>query len=289
MTILALLPKITKDELDHECILQDLLQFLKVTSREFTQNILNIADQTKILFHEQHLMTPTKLPDMYKHSNRNNDYNDNNIINTRQSLIRSKYQHSFSKSNNNNNNSTPKRQKKRTKSEFLLNHKIKSKPIVALSYDNQTKKTSLEFLKTKSEDPHKYRKKKGMSPNDLAKMTLNNANNNNNNNSNTNNNNNDINSNDNNTHNRNNSKNLLPSPSLKRALIVHELTSHPNKSPFGALLIFFERMVETNSDDITKDRVDVLNQYGTIASTIYKLLDILRYIHIQIYRTIAMI
>eukprot|EP01084_Bolivina_argentea_P084808 153331_1 len=64
----------------------------------------------------------------------------------------------------------------------------------------------------------------------------------------------------------------LPSPALKRGRIVHHLTAHPSKAPFGALLSAFEQLLESSNKYIIKSRIDVLNQYGCMSSCICKLL-----------------
>lgn len=69
----------------------------------------------------------------------------------------------------------------------------------------------------------------------------------------------------------------LPSPALKRGRIVHHLTAHPSKAPFGALLSAFEQLLESLNKHVIRARVDVLNQYGCMSSCICKLLHILRY------------
>ena len=73
----------------------------------------------------------------------------------------------------------------------------------------------------------------------------------------------------------------LPSPALKRGRIVHHLTAHPSKAPFGALLSAFEQLLESINKQIIRSRVDVLNQYGCMSSCICKLLHILRYVDIH--------
>lgn len=62
LSILTIMPKITNDKLEDECIASDLLQFLKIICHQFTNNILTIDDQERIGFYEPHLQTPDSLP-----------------------------------------------------------------------------------------------------------------------------------------------------------------------------------------------------------------------------------
>ena len=62
LSILTIMPKITNDKLEDECVGSDLLQFLKIICHQFTNNILTIDDQERIGFYEPHLQTPDSLP-----------------------------------------------------------------------------------------------------------------------------------------------------------------------------------------------------------------------------------
>lgn len=62
LSILTIMPKISNDKLEDECISNDLLQFLKIICHQFTNNILTIDDQERIGFYEPHLQTPDSLP-----------------------------------------------------------------------------------------------------------------------------------------------------------------------------------------------------------------------------------
>merc|ERR1712154_513268 len=62
LSILTIMPKISNDKLEDECIASDLLQFLKIICHQFTNNILTIDDQERIGFYEPHLQSPNSLP-----------------------------------------------------------------------------------------------------------------------------------------------------------------------------------------------------------------------------------
>ncbi|ETO24697.1 hypothetical protein RFI_12461 [Reticulomyxa filosa] len=54
--ILKLAPRVSTAEMEEECIQEDLLQFLKIVSYEFTNQILSKEEQTRIHFQEPHLI-----------------------------------------------------------------------------------------------------------------------------------------------------------------------------------------------------------------------------------------
>ena len=62
LSILTIMPKISNEKLEDECIASDLLQFLKIICHQFTNNILTIDDQERIGFYEPHLQSPDSLP-----------------------------------------------------------------------------------------------------------------------------------------------------------------------------------------------------------------------------------
>merc|ERR1712154_234810 len=61
LSILTIMPKITNDKLEDECVASDLLQFLKIICHQFTNNILTIDDQERIGFYEPHLQKTDSL------------------------------------------------------------------------------------------------------------------------------------------------------------------------------------------------------------------------------------
>eukprot|EP01084_Bolivina_argentea_P023676 44210_1 len=97
LTLLTILPQISHEKLEDNCIVSDLLQFLKIVCHQFTNNILTIGDQACIAFYEPHLPTPDSLPTV-THSNKHKGKNKKNKSNRRLSFLRKRTD------NNNNKN-----------------------------------------------------------------------------------------------------------------------------------------------------------------------------------------
>ncbi|ETO24564.1 hypothetical protein RFI_12593, partial [Reticulomyxa filosa] len=59
--ILETMNKVSKNEMDEECIQKDILQLLKIVSYQFTNHALPSEEQKTIHFREPHLLSATKL------------------------------------------------------------------------------------------------------------------------------------------------------------------------------------------------------------------------------------
>ncbi|ETO15475.1 putative sialophosphoprotein [Reticulomyxa filosa] len=59
--ILSIAPRISSQQMEEECIRQDILQFLKIISHQFTSHIISNEEQNRIHFREPHLLSTTSL------------------------------------------------------------------------------------------------------------------------------------------------------------------------------------------------------------------------------------
>ncbi|ETO16787.1 hypothetical protein RFI_20555 [Reticulomyxa filosa] len=64
--IMNVVPKISSKQMEEDCVRQDLLQFLKIVSHQFTSHVISNEEQNHIHFRDPHLITPTRLnnPDL---------------------------------------------------------------------------------------------------------------------------------------------------------------------------------------------------------------------------------
>ena len=240
LSVITLMPKITREQLENEWIEQDLLQFLKIVSHQFTTDILTMDDQKRIAFYEPHLMKPDALSKQNYASNSTNTKNKRN----RKNNYRPKSSSSFGTfeptihSDNNRSRAQTKVNKNRNNNNNYSNNN---------NYNNNTNYASDNNIDDTKD------------PNITDDINLND------------------NFRDNNNNRSEMKDEMLPTPAKKRARIVHRLTAHPSQAPFGSLLTIFEQLLDTQNTKIKKSRVDILNQYGCISSAICKLLHILRY------------
>ncbi|ETO24350.1 hypothetical protein RFI_12802 [Reticulomyxa filosa] len=59
--ILKIAPRLSMEEIEEECLQNDILQFLKIISYEFTSHVLSEEELQTIRFREPHLLTPLSL------------------------------------------------------------------------------------------------------------------------------------------------------------------------------------------------------------------------------------
>eukprot|EP01083_Nonionella_stella_P004317 12465_1 len=270
LSILTIMPKIPNDKLEDDCIASDLLQFLKIICHQFTNNILTIDDQQRIGFYEPHLQSPTSLPPSI----------------TKPKDKKKKGRSKASTPNKSNRATDSHKSKKQEPSKKRISHRFlskkdshkhikESKETQHANHNDEDNNIHSSLVKMYANDPksniladeyylndhentkhpkkttkrHKKQNKPRNNQIETKEDTYESA----------------VNY-DKDTIRQQTQNDTLPSPALKRGRIVHHLTAHPSKAPFGALLSAFEQLLDSANKYFIRCRVDVLNQYGCMSS-----------------------